>query len=463
MPSREKKVMRSIWGVAKNTITTAVRMKIAAVFLVILIATLPLMAIYMVGDGTTKGKLQSFVSYSLSMTSFLLSLLTIIISTYTLSSDIKYKRIFTVVTKPIQRWQLLCGKLLGVVILNAVLLTAFAAAILVLTFYIPKLDGIGGAELEKLNNEFFTARASIVPGFDTEQIKKQAWDKYIALKKSDQLPKRLTRKQVLSELESQKRLEKRAIAPARALTWEFHNLKAKGKSVFIRYKYNVAVNPPDLKIHGRWEIGDFRQLKYGTAKMKTPFYRVDRSDAIRTVQEVVLPADAIADDGYVAVRFVNLPANRTVVIFPLEDGLEVLYKTGSFKNNFFRAVLLIMARLIFLAALGISVSTWLSFSVAILFCMVVFFTGSINSFIIDSFGYVENEIIGFYTLLARPFMWALPRFDADYNPIKYVVLAKMLRPAMLLGASGMLLLKSLCLLLFGVFVFSRREIAQITV
>ena len=255
MPSREKKVMRSIWGVAKNTITTAVRMKIAAVFLVILIATLPLMAIYMVGDGTTKGKLQSFVSYSLSMTSFLLSLLTIIISTYTLSSDIKYKRIFTVVTKPIQRWQLLCGKLLGVVILNAVLLTAFAAAILVLTFYIPKLDGIGGAELEKLNNEFFTARASIVPGFDTEQIKKQAWDKYIALKKSDQLPKRLTREQVLSELESQKSLEKRAVAPARALTWEFHDLKAKGKSVFIRYKYNVAVNPPDLKIYGRWEIG----------------------------------------------------------------------------------------------------------------------------------------------------------------------------------------------------------------
>ena len=64
--------MRSIWAVATNTIKQAVRMKIAAVFIVLLIVLLPVMSVSMTGDGTLKGRLQTFVSYSLSLTSLLL-------------------------------------------------------------------------------------------------------------------------------------------------------------------------------------------------------------------------------------------------------------------------------------------------------------------------------------------------------------------------------------------------------
>ena len=52
--------MRSIWAVATNTIKQAVRMKIAAVFIVLLIVLLPVMGAAMTGDGTLKGKLQTF-------------------------------------------------------------------------------------------------------------------------------------------------------------------------------------------------------------------------------------------------------------------------------------------------------------------------------------------------------------------------------------------------------------------
>ena len=92
--------MRSIWAVATNTIKQAVRMKIAAVFIVLLLVLLPVMGISMTGDGTLKGRLQTFVSYGLSLTNLLLCLLTIIVSIYTLTNDIQQRQIYTVITKP---------------------------------------------------------------------------------------------------------------------------------------------------------------------------------------------------------------------------------------------------------------------------------------------------------------------------------------------------------------------------
>ena len=106
--------MRKVWAVATNTIRQALRMKVAAIFIVLLLVLLPVMGSTATGDGTLKGRLQTFVSYGLSLTSLLLSLLTIIVSIYSITSDIEHRQIYTVVTKPIRRYQLILGKFLGV-------------------------------------------------------------------------------------------------------------------------------------------------------------------------------------------------------------------------------------------------------------------------------------------------------------------------------------------------------------
>ncbi|MGA2094187.1 MAG: hypothetical protein ABSH16_12415, partial [Sedimentisphaerales bacterium] len=69
--------MRSIWAVAVNTVRQVVRLKIAAVFIVLLLILLPVMGFKMTGDGTLMGRIQAFVSYGMSLTVLLLSLLTI--------------------------------------------------------------------------------------------------------------------------------------------------------------------------------------------------------------------------------------------------------------------------------------------------------------------------------------------------------------------------------------------------
>ena len=438
------------------------RLKIAAVFVILLFILLPVMGFSVTGDATLKGRLQTFVSYGLSLTNILLCLLTIIVSVYSLTSDIEQKQIYTVITKPIRRCQLLFGKLLGVIVLDVILLSLFSLLICVITLYIPKFFGANEVELAQAENEFYTARASLSPPeIDVTSEVKESYDK---LTQSGQLPEGMSRKQIFAELTSVKKLEKRAIGVGRELIWEFDNVKPldPNASLFIRFKYDVAVNPPDSQVYGQWFAGDYRQIKYGT-EPKTPIYRTAvRKDPVRTFREIEFLADAVADDGYLAVGFFNVPLNDTVVIFPLEDGLEVLYKADTFTGNFLKAVLLILFRLIFLACLGVLGATFLSFPVAILFCLVIFFTATFSGFVLESFDFLGQNVAGVYSYTVRPLIQLLPQFD-KFNPTKYLITGRLLSWSLLVKvAAVMVAVKALLLMLLSLLIFNFKEIAKIT-
>ena len=455
--------MRSLWAVAKNTIAQAVRMKTAVIFIILLVVLLPVMSVAMPGDGTLKGRLQTFVSYGLGLTNLLLCLLTIIISTYTLSSDIKERRVYTVLTKPIRRIEYLFGKFLGVVLLDIVLLVVFCGVIYVLAVSTPAVSGAGEEEIERVDNEFFTARALLTP--PTVDVSEEVREKYEQLKQQGQLPAKLSPARALAELTRQKELEKRAAAPGRELIWEFYGVQPfePNDRIFVRFKYDVSVNPPDLNVYGRWLVGDYRQYQFGPADMKTPIYVFDRKDLIRTFHEIVVPADAVASDGYLAVVFQNIPINDTVVIFPLEEGLEVLYKARSFTLNFILAGLVIAARLIFLAAFGISVCTWLSFPVAMLTCLVIYFTGSMSGFIFESLGFSTSGFGHVYSVVLTPVIKLLPQFDR-FNPTDKMVYARLLDWSFLGYVFGvMVCIKAVILWFLGVVIFTYREVAKVTV
>ena len=217
--------MHSIWAVARNTIAQALRMKVAAVIIVLLLIILPLMSMIMVGDGTLHGKLQTFISYGLSLTSMLLCVLTIGISTFTLSDDVKRKYIHLVITKPIFRFQLLLGKLLGVVILNIFLLGVFSLIIYGLVLAIPRFSNASKSELSQVEREFFTARASLSVPMDDEKISSQAMKAYKELQDSGRLPERMTRQRALKELRNLEKLKASAVEVGAKKVWEFENVR----------------------------------------------------------------------------------------------------------------------------------------------------------------------------------------------------------------------------------------------
>ncbi|HUS72844.1 MAG TPA: hypothetical protein VMY06_07225, partial [Sedimentisphaerales bacterium] len=447
--------MHSIWAVATNTIKQALRMKIAAVFIVLLIVLLPVMGVSMTGDGTLKGRLQTFVSYGLSLTNLLLCLLTIIVSIYTLTNDIKQRQIYTVITKPIRRFQLLLGKLLGVVLLNIALLVLFSAIIYTITVYTPKFYDASEADLIQVDNEFFTARAALtLPEVDVTQ---EVLETYEKLEKTGQLPPESGENEIKAELTRRKQLEKRAAVVGQWLVWEFNNVRVldPNESLFIRYKYDVSINPPDLQVYSRWDIGDNRQYP--------PAYESFlRKDPIRSFRELEVPAYLIADDGYLAIRFLNVPLNRTTVIFP-PDGLEVLYKADTFTANFVRVVLLILFRLVFLASLGTLAATFLSFPVAILFSLCIFFTATFSGFCLESFDYLGEKLTWVYYYTVRPLILLLPQFD-KFNPAQFLVPARLVSWSLLAQVAGLMIcIKAFLLLLLALLIFKFREIAKIII
>ena len=436
-------------------------MKIAAVFIILLIVLLPLMALSMTGDGTLKGRLQTFVSYGLSLTTFLLCLLTIIVSIYSITSDIDQRQIYTVITKPIRRFQLLFGKLLGVILLDVAMLALFSAIIYATAIYIPKFLEASDSELTQLNNEFFTARASIIPA--KIDVSQEVHDTYKKLEETGQLPQdvlesKLVREGFIKGLTKRIELSKRAAPVGHELIWGFNNIKPldPNQSLFVRFKYDVSVNPPDSHVYGRWVVGDIRQIPF-------EIYTFDRKDLIRTFYEIEVPADAVADDGYLAVAFLNVPLNNTVVIFPPEDGLEVLYKADTFTANFIRAVLLILLRLIFLACLGTLAASFLSFPAALLFCLVVFLTGTISGFCLESFDFMGENLSKFYTYTIRPIVQLLPQFD-KFSPAKFLVPARLLSWFLLSKvAVSLICIKAIILLLLAFLIFNFREIAKVVI
>ncbi len=456
--------MLKIWAVARNTIRQAVRMKVALVFIALLLILLPLLALTVTGDGTLKGRLQTFVSYGLSLTSLLLCLLTIIISIYTITSDIEQHQVYTVVTKPIRRYQILLGKVLGVLTLDLTLLALFAALIYTGVMVMPRLTEASPEEREDARNEFYTARASLKP--PVLDVAKEVQTLYDKLKREDQLEVAypgLSTSEVLRQLTTRVRLERQAAGVSQGVVWEFRDVRPADPNqyLFIRFKYDVSETPNEDMLYGHWEVGDPRQAS--TERLRTPIAVAERKDTVRKFHEIAVPARVVAPDGYVSVLFVNMPQNDTTVIFPLDDGLEVLYKVGGFEANYLRGCLLILCRLIFLACLGTLAASFLSFPVAILFCLVIFLTGTVSGFLLESFDLLSVGVGQVYAYTVGLIVQLLPQFDKA-NPTNFLVLGRLLSWS-LLGRVVLVMvgIKALLLLAAGLVIFSLRELAKVIV
>jgi len=117
-----------IAAIARTTLAEGMRARVGAGFAVMIVVAIPIFWFTSEGDGTIKGKLQMFLSYSLGFTGFCLSLLTIFFSCRSLSVEIASRQIYSIVSKPIPRWQIIAGKWLGVMVLNLLLLVVATVA-----------------------------------------------------------------------------------------------------------------------------------------------------------------------------------------------------------------------------------------------------------------------------------------------------------------------------------------------
>lgn len=455
--------MQRLLAITWLTWKAAFRFKLFLVVAVLLLASVVGLPLLIKDDGTARGFTQILLTYTLSTVTGLLGLSTLWLACGTLARDIEECQMQVVAVKPIARWQIWLGKWLGIMSLNATLLTLVGLSIYGLLQW--RASRLPPDEQNVLRNEVLVARGSAKPptfdkDIDTE-TERRLQDR---LKKTrvDSADLTLVRKQIREQV----RADYQLVPPSYAKRWVIDLGQAKNylrnQPLYLRIKFNTADQSASGTFGGLWEAGD---------PPRTPAWRSElMSLAPDTFHEFAIDPNLFDDNGVLTVQFFNV--NNTALLFPLDEGFEVLYREGSFGVNFIRALGIIFCWMALLAALGLAAASLLSFPVAA-FCALgvltlVFASGTMANAV------SEGTIAGFSsekgTKGSSPAdVVVIPTFRAilkviglarDYSPIDSLSTGRSVTWEQLGSAVVQVVgLLGGSLACIGIFIFTRRELA----
>ncbi len=360
--------MQRLLAITWLTWKAAFRFRLFLVIAVLLLVSVIGLPLLVKDDGTARGFTQILLTYTLSVITGLLGLSTLWLSCGTLARDIEECQMQVVATKPIARWQIWLGKWLGIMSLNAALLALSGACVYGLLYW--RAARLPAAEQKVLREQVLVARGSAKPqNFDaaidaeTEQTLQER------LKTNPELSRSVDLAAVRTQIREQVKAQYQLVPPAYSREWQIDLGYARtflhDQPLQLRVKFNTADKSPSGTFVALWQVGDPNSAKVVRLE--------PMSLAPDTFHEFQIPPNLYDGKGVLSVVFVN--PNNTSLLFPLEDGMEVLYPEGGFALNFARGLGIIFCWMAFLAALGLAAASFLSFPVAAFFSMAVLVVG----------------------------------------------------------------------------------------
>ena len=124
--------MRAFAAITRVTCKSVIRSHIFQFLLLLLLFTVIMLPVTLIGDGTALAKIQISLQYCLGAVSFILSISTIWLSCFAMSSDIENYQIHMLVTKPVSRVTLWAGKAVGILLIHSFLLVFSAVLVYIL-------------------------------------------------------------------------------------------------------------------------------------------------------------------------------------------------------------------------------------------------------------------------------------------------------------------------------------------
>ncbi len=354
--------MQRILAIAWLTWKAALRFKLFLVIAVLLFGAVVGLPLLIQDDGTARGFTQIILTYTLSAITALLGLSTLWLACGTLARDIEECQMQVVATKPIARWQIWIGKWLGIVSLNAVLLAFFRRLRLWPVAMARRQTarrraadftraGAGGAR-GGAGEGFFSGHQRGGETGVAGAFEKQPGDDG-GLAGGGEANSRAGQGGVCRSC-------RRDTARARGrLTWVFAKNYLRDQPLQVRVKFNAANHSTSGTFVLAWLVGD--------PNSKQIWQSQPMSLAPDTVHEFQIPPNLFDTNGVLTIVAANL--SDTALLFPLEDGMEVLYPEGGFALNFVRGLGIIFCWMALLAALGLAAASFLSFPVAAFFSL----------------------------------------------------------------------------------------------
>jgi hypothetical protein len=355
--------VKQILAIAGLTWKSAFRYRLFWILAALLAGAVVGLPLLLKDDGTANGLAQILLTYTLGAVASLLGMATLWLSCGTLARDVEECQMQMVTVKPISRWQVWLGKWLGILGLNAVLLLLFGAAIFILLQW--RAGRLPPDEQKVLRDEIFVARASIkepVPDFGP-QI-----EKILQQRIRETHPTELEAAELRLQITEEVKAANSDVPAGLQRVWaiDLHTLpeRTQNETFQVRVKFHAANPNPDATYETYWRVGPLDSPRAMVVHDVLP------PDSF---QEFQVPAHLLDDKGRLFIDFYN--ANDTSLMFPTEDGFELLYYENSFGVNFIRGLMIIFCWLALLAAIGLAAASQLSFPVAAFACMAILLMG----------------------------------------------------------------------------------------
>jgi hypothetical protein len=332
----------------------AFRFRLFLVLATLLIASVVVLPILIKDDGTAQGFTQILMTYTLSVITGLLGICTLWLACGTLARDVEECQIQMVAVKPIPRWQIWLGKYLGILSLNAALLVLSGVSVYTLVLW--RAAKLPPEQQEILRNEVLVARGSVREESPDEVIQQMAEEHFKEMIKTGNVApedRSLVRRQSVEWAKAQIV----NVLPGWQRTWvidlgQFKD-RLRDQALFVRTKFNAAESSQSGTHITHWFVG---------APDVPMVWQEQMSLAPETVHVFQVASNLFNSEGKLYVRVEN--QDRSTLVFPLEDGLEVLYRESNFGVNFARGLAIVFCWMALLAAVGLAMASFMSFPVA---------------------------------------------------------------------------------------------------
>ncbi|HEV2392547.1 MAG TPA: hypothetical protein VG146_09310 [Verrucomicrobiae bacterium] len=455
--------MQPLLAITWLTWKAAIRFRLFLVVAVLLLASVVGLPLLIKDDGTARGFTQILLTYTLTTITALLGFSTLWLACGTLARDIEDCQMQVVAVKPICRWQIWLGKWLGIVSLNAALLAISGAGLYALLLW--RAAHLPPAEQRVLRNEVLVARGSAKPPSVDYEIDKQT-DQRLEERLSKYPLDRYDKVELRKQIREQVKAEYQIIPSGYSREWKVDLGLARhflaDKPLYLRIKFNSSEKYATGTFKGLWAVGAPRETKlWGSQVM---------SLAQDTFHEFQIPPNLFDQNGVLTISFFN--PNDATLLFPLEDGIEVLYPEGSFGMNFVRGLGIIFCWMALLAAVGLASATFLSFPVAAFFSLsllgIVLCSGTMANAVDEGTvagwnaekstkGWTPADIVIIPTFKAALKVINLAK---DFSPVDSLSTGRCITWTELGLAFGQIvLLLGGISALFGIVIFNRRELA----
>ncbi|MEC9353554.1 MAG: ABC transporter permease subunit, partial [Planctomycetota bacterium] len=146
-------------AVARTVLAESMGTRAAPAFLVVLFIALCALTIPHQQETPVRYMVQTYLGYAFSITTIFAGMLTLLLACKTLSREIEEKLIETLAVKPVSRIRYLAGKWLGLVILNAIMLSVAMTVIYLFTVHhVGARPGLDAMDSDLIEKEILTAR-----------------------------------------------------------------------------------------------------------------------------------------------------------------------------------------------------------------------------------------------------------------------------------------------------------------